>query len=53
MFPLPVGREARPSVGGSVYDRQRPERALLYQLVEDYYPALKAYLVAQGNTLPG
>ena len=31
----------------------RPERTLLYQLVEDYYPALKAHLAAQGTALPG
>jgi len=29
----------------------RPERTLLYQLVEDYYPAFKTHLAAQG--LPG
>ncbi|MFT5173650.1 MAG: hypothetical protein ACI8W7_001828 [Gammaproteobacteria bacterium] len=31
----------------------RPEGTLLYQLVEDYYPALKAHLAAQGTALPG
>ena len=31
----------------------RPERTLLYQLVEDYYLALKAHLAAQGTALPG
>jgi len=29
------------------------ERTLLYQLVEDYYSALKAHLAARGITLPG
>jgi hypothetical protein len=25
------------------YERHRPEHTLLYQLVEEYYPAFKAY----------
>jgi len=33
--------------------RHRPERALLYQLVEQYYPALKANLASEGTFLPG
>ena len=52
MLPLPAGREARSGAGGSVYERHRPERTLLYQLVEEYYPALKAQLAAQGTELP-
>ena len=42
MLPLPAGREASQGVGVPVYERHRPERTLLYQLVETYYPALKA-----------
>ena len=53
MLLLPAGREASAGVGASVYGRHRPERTLLYQLVEDYYPALKAQLAAQGTALPG
>ena len=53
MLPLPAGREASAGVGVSVYARHRPERTLLYQLVEDYYPALKAHLAAQGTVSPG
>ena len=53
MLPLPAGREASPGVGVPVYERHRPERTLLYQLVETYYPALKAHLAAQGRALPG
>ena len=53
MLPLPAGREASAGVGASCYERHRPERTLLYQLVEDYYPALKTHLAAQGTTLPG
>ena len=44
MLPLPTGREASAGVIASVYERHRPERTLLYELVEDYYPALKAQL---------
>ncbi len=54
MLPSPAGREA--SSGGSApsYVRHRPpERTLLYQLVEEYYPAFKAYLAARGNVLRG
>jgi len=53
MLPLPTGREASAGVAASRYERHRPERTLLYQLVEDYYPALKTHLAAQGTTLPG
>jgi Putative transposase/Transposase zinc-binding domain len=53
MLPLPTGREASAGVAASRYERHRPERTLLYQLVEDYYPALKTHLAAQGATLPG
>ena len=53
MLPLPAGREASPGVGGFVYERHRPERTLLYQLVEQYFPAFKAHLAGQGTALPG
>ncbi len=51
MLPLP-GREARPGQGIHRYQRHRPEQALLYQLVEQYYPAFAAALAAQGKELP-
>ena len=53
MLPLAAGREAGTGVGAYVYERHRPERTLLYQLVEEYYPALKDHLLAQGTALPG
>jgi uncharacterized CHY-type Zn-finger protein len=34
------------------YERHRPEHTLLYQLVEEYYPAFKAHLEVQGTALP-
>ena len=53
MLPLPAGREASAGVVASVYERHRPERTLLYQLVEEHYPAFQGHLAAQGTTLPG
>ena len=34
------------------YDRHRPEETLLYQLIEQHYPALVAHLAEQGKVLP-
>jgi len=34
------------------YERHRPEQTLLYQLVQEYYPAFKAHLEAQSSGLP-
>ncbi len=53
MLPLSAGREASSGVGAPVYTRHRPERTLLYQLVQEYYPALEAHLAAQGTVLAG
>ena len=53
MLPLPAGREASPDSGAARYERHRPERTLLYQLVQEYYPAFKAHLAAQGTAVPG
>ncbi len=53
MLPLPAGREASSCVVAPLYTRHRPERALLYQLVQECYPALKAHLAAQGTVLSG
>jgi hypothetical protein len=34
------------------YERHRPERTLLYQLVEQYYPELADLMTVQGSPLP-
>ena len=34
------------------YQRHRPEQTLLYQIVDEYYPALAAHLAEQGRELP-
>ena len=52
MLPLPTGREASAGVGASHYARHRPERTLLYQIVQEYYPAFVSMLAAQGTVLP-
>jgi ribosomal protein S27E len=35
------------------YQRHRPEQTLLYQIVDEYYPAFVALLAEQGKELPG
>ena len=47
------GRDGGSGLGAPVYARHRPERTLLYQLVQEYFPALKAHLAAQVRDLPG
>ena len=47
-----LAREASSGVGAFVDERRRPERTLLNQLVEQYFPAFEAYLAAQGTDLP-
>jgi ribosomal protein S27E len=53
MLPLPAGREASADVAARVYVRHRPERSLLYQIVEEYYPAFVCHMAAQDTALPG
>jgi hypothetical protein len=52
MLPLPAGREASSSVSAPVYARHRPERTLLYRLIQELYPALKAHGASQGKDSP-
>jgi ribosomal protein S27E len=35
------------------YQRHRREQTLLYQIVDEYYPAFAALMAAQGRELPG
>ena len=49
----PAGRETAGSVvGARQHVRHRPERTLLYRLVEEHYPAFVTRLAAEGRTLP-
>ena len=41
-----------PVTGLSRYQRHRPEQTLLYQIIEQQYPAFLAHLAAQGKALP-
>ena len=52
MLQLPVGREASRVERVPRDERHRPEQTLLYQLVEEYYPAFEAQWAAQGRVLP-
>ncbi len=52
MLPLPAGREAGLGDGVPGYQRHRPERTLLYQLVAQHYPAFADLMAAQGRPLP-
>ena len=53
MVVVATGKEARVSSAGEPgYARQRPEQTLLYQLIEQHYPAFIAQWAAQGRTLP-
>ena len=37
---------------GVRYKRHQPERTLLYQIIETYYPEFLGYMESQGKTLP-
>ena len=34
------------------HERHRPEKALLYRIIDRYYPAFRTYLADQGRSLP-
>jgi len=52
MLPLPFGREADQGEDAPPYVRHRPERTLLYQLIEEYYPRFEAQCAFEGRVLP-
>jgi ribosomal protein S27E len=52
MLQCQAGTDAHLGERGDRYERHRAEQTLLYQLVEQYYPAFVAPLVAQGTELP-
>ena len=52
MLQMPAGRDASHGDGIVRYEYHRPERTLLYQLVEEYYPAFEAQWSAEGWVLP-
>ena len=48
---MSLARNATASQSPS-YERHQPEQTILYQLLEQHYPAFKASLEAQGQNLP-
>ena len=53
MTPLVAGKDARAGAArAGEYARHRPEQTLLYQLVEQYYPAFVEHLAARERRLP-
>ena len=46
MLQLPIGKEASLPEDAFRYERHRPGRTLLYQLVEAYYPIFEAQWAA-------
>ena len=53
MFQNAAAKSAGPAPTASLYERHRPEQTLLYQIVEQYYPAFSAHLAERGTALPG
>ena len=45
-----AGRE---EPGAGRYRRHDPKQTLLYQIIEQHYPAFAAHLATQGTELPG
>ncbi len=52
MLQLPTGREASRGERAPRYERHRPERTLLYQLIKEYYPVFETQWAAEGRVLP-
>ena len=52
-MPHAAAKMAHRDRGAGRYQRHRPEQTLLYQIVEEYYPAFTTHLTEQGRELPG
>ena len=52
MSPTAAARNAESVRSAGHYQPHRPEQTLLYQIVEEYYPAFPAHLAEQGRELP-
>ena len=52
MLQLSAGKDASEGKGFVRFERHRPEQTLLYQLVEEYYPAFEAQWAVEGRVLP-
>jgi hypothetical protein len=51
MLHRPASRDASPGQDVQRYERHYPEQSLLYQFVEQHYPAFVDQMVAQGATI--
>ena len=51
-YPVAMNRAMYPSQSAFGYHRHRPEQTLLYQLVEQHFPAFVSALEANGGNLP-
>lgn len=47
-----VARMASQDGDAGRYQRHRPEQTLLYQIVDEYYPAFAVLIAEQGKELP-
>jgi len=52
-MPCAAARTAPRDVDAGRYQRHRPEQTLLFQIVDEYYPAFAALMAEQGRELPG
>jgi hypothetical protein len=53
IMPYAATRTPTRDEDASRYQRHRPEQTLLYQIVEQHYPAFTAHLAERGRELPG
>ena len=51
-YQLRTGREADTGESAPPYVGSRPERTLLYQLIEKYYPVFEAQCAFEDRKLP-
>ena len=52
MSPTLAEATAERDAGAAPYQRHRPEHTLLYQIVEQHYPAFVAHMAQQDRPLP-
>ena len=53
MFHNAAADRGSPASQTTPYQRHRPEQKLLYQIIEQYYPAFVAASCGAGKELPG
>ena len=53
MSTIGTARNACAGSGAFLYQRHRPEKTLLYQLVSKHYPVFRQQLAEEGRMLPG